>query len=190
MEIEVFLCVADYHRIAPELSRTRYAFANACHAAWEQMGYRVNLLRGEGLGFRRERRIQAEAKAQGKVYIVADDDCLPDPRSVISDDSLWRLSHFAVLSFWPVNAKLNPWTPKGYAPYEDREVMEHVSVGGIRVCRKGAMKYWPPCPDDKGYDGIEAEVLRADNWKVGYLKTAQMLHLGEGFSTVWPTSKS
>jgi hypothetical protein len=70
--------------------------------------------------------------------------------------------------------------------YEDHDVIEHVSVGGIRVMQAGAMKDWPQMePGIAGYDRVQADYLRSKGYRVGYLKRFVMNHVGEGHSTVW-----
>lgn len=115
---------------------------------------------------------------------------------------------FGILSAYPQNCTIHPWTPgeevvvcfcgrlsmcpacngRGHyktsrTVYEDLQVMEHVSVGGLRFCRKGVIERWPPRdPDAAGYDMIQADYLRSLDWRVGYLQHVRAIHYGEGHS--------
>lgn len=76
----------------------------------------------------------------------------------------------------------------GYYTRGDKEVMEHVSIGGIRFVRRGCMKEWPPMVEwNHGYDGVQAEALRERGWRVGFVRDIKFEHLGVGESTVWVT---
>lgn len=73
------------------------------------------------------------------------------------------------------------------------EVMEHISVGGIRFCRKGLIEKWPPRDAEcMGYDLIHSDALRDVGYRVGYLQHVRMEHLGEGKTELWrqPVSAS
>lgn len=104
--------------------------------------------------FQRERRIYADEVSQTDPYILADDDCLlPSYLELFQAVNVFRYynerilrdsNRFAVLSLIPSNAPISEWTPEDYTPFSDDIVMEHVSVGGIRICRKGLLKNWPP----------------------------------------------
>ena len=181
--MEVFLCVADYWRICPDRARLRYAFANACHAAWDRIPrVKVEVLSGKGIVFQRERRIEAERRATGEIYCVADDDCLIHAGAAAVDEARRQADRhpaFATLSATPQNANIRDWTPEEYTPQSDDAVQEHFSVGGIRFMRKGAMTEWPPLTG-KHYDGTQCQWLREHGWRVGYLRGVTMLHLGEG----------
>ena len=131
----------------------------------------------------KSRRVRADNLASGRVYILADDDCLPQLKPFVL--SAWNLAmsmsgQYGMLSLMPDNANIYPWSEGE----EDRNVMEHVSVGGIRFCVKGAMEKWPPM-EGPGYDRTHADQLRRQGLKVGYFKDFKMTHLGEGSSTVW-----
>jgi len=136
--------------------------------------------------FNRERRINAEQEAKGPVYILTDDDMLPQGDAFVKRGLDVMAGHpdFAILSAWPEPATIHPWTSEGYTPYEDYEVMEHVSVGGLRFCRKGALTKWPSA-DGPGYDMEHCIALRATGHRVGYMKHVRALHLGEGKSELW-----
>ena len=137
--------------------------------------------------FQLARRVIADHLAETDPFVLADDDCLPEYfGGGDACDIALRHGRFAILSALPRNATIHPWTPTStiHEVYEDAEVLEHVSVGGIRVCRKGALKDWPPM-DGPGYDAAQAEALRAIGRSVGYFKNLTCEHLGES-STVWP----
>jgi len=139
------------------------------------------------------------------------DDCL-----VKGIAALRTHTDFGILSAWPANCTINRWEPgeesmrclvclgvaksRGcgncggagwfsftYQPFEDLSVMEHVSVGGLRFCRKGLLEEWPDYSGQGGYDGVHSLALRKAGYRVGYLQHARAVHLGEGKSTVWNT---
>lgn len=185
--LEVFFCTC------PNGSE-RDAIADSCLAIWNVMDVEVFLMTPEALNcsayeFQSKRRIMADRYSKRDVYIVADDDCIPyDIEKAVH--ALRSHAEFAILSLWPSNAEINRWTPEDYEVVEDLDVMEHFSVGGIRVCRKGAMmKGWPP-QMGKGYDTDHCEALRACGWRVGYSQHSRMFHAGEGKSTLWYPSSS
>lgn len=185
--VDVFFCTAATD---PE----RMGLARRCQLEWEKMDapLRLHVLTPRLLGvsreeFQRERRIYADSNSQHHFYIVADDDCFPKGRCV--GQLLAALAahrEFAILSALPENCNIVRWTPEGLSVFNDPDVMEHVSVGGIRCCRQRAMRFWPPM-DGPGYDRIQADALREWKWRVGYALKATMFHAGEGRSTIWPT---
>ncbi len=164
--------------------------------AWRRLGANPQLLctsSKEPKPFQRERRIQADQKG-GDFYILADDDCLPDISQKdfipVGIDVLRAHPQFAMLAPLPSNENIIEWTPDerdGHKTANDEEVMEHVSVGGIRFCRKGALKVYPPMDKDyAGYDGIQGNAVRKAGMRVGFIRELHFDHLGAGKSTVWP----
>lgn len=152
----------------------------------------------DSTSFQRERRIYADVNSTD-IYLCVDDDCLlasPEPFIEKAVDVLRRHADFGILSVWPSNSELHPWTPGpeelarncvGGRVYEDDEVMEHVSVGGIRICRPGLLKDWP-LMTGRTYDSQHCAALRAAGYRSGYIKPhiALMNHLGRNYSQVWP----
>lgn len=146
--------------------------------------------------FQRERRMRAEEDARSDIYVCADDDCLITGEDQIiarAKDIMDRHPQFAILSLWPVNATIYRWTPGikdlercvDGSVYEDEEVIEHVSVGGIRFMRKGAMKEWPPIePGSAHYDRIQCDYLRSIGYRCGYFLDIGMNHIGENYTTL------
>lgn len=141
----------------------------------------------EARNFQSYRRVQADVDAQSPVYVVADDDCIV-PESGFVDECirvLERHRDFGILSLWPENATIHPWTPEVYEPFADIDVMEHVSVGNVRFCRKGLLAgKWPDQPGP-GYDKEQCAKLRELGYRAGYFRNHKMFHLGEGKTTVW-----
>ena len=146
----------------------------------------------------RQRRIDADEMATSDIYVLADDNCLPQEEEFLSEALLdmeamyitetpWTVSYFGMLSLWPGNATIQEWTssPPEHWIILSSKTIEHVSVGGIRFCRKGLLPTWPPMGDGPGYDRIHADALRELGYRVGYFKHLTMTHLGEGRSTVW-----
>lgn len=138
------------------------------------------------LDFNLHRRIYAETYSESDPYIVTDDDCIPDIYDFApAVDVLLHHPEFSILSWWPENANIEKWTE--IKSYEDSQVLEHVSVGGIRMCRKGHIVHWPEA-DSPGYDRTQADEIRRRGRKVGFFKEFSMLHLGEGKSEIWKQS--
>lgn len=129
--------------------------------------------------FNRLRRVYADQVAKGD-HIVADDDAIPlcDIREAFG--MFQRYPDFGTLSLWPEPCVIHPWTE--IEAFEDDEVMEHCSVGVIRLCRKGMP--FPPS-ESVGYDRTHADAIRAIGKKVGLLKNYRCKHLGENKSTLW-----
>lgn len=140
-------------------------------------------VRGE---FQVERRRVAD-QLGSSLYILADDDCLFLGDVKKACELMESYTEFAILSAMPTNHNINFWMPEAYDPSLDGEVMEHVSVGGIRFCRKNSLKCWPPLIG-LGYDMAQCTALRREGKRVGYMRNQKMNHLGEGASTVWTHS--
>ena len=174
----------------------RSFMAETCLARWHlEPDTHLTELRdgGDPGGFQLKRRQLAADMADSPIYILADDDCLPEKPEPFVRDCLEILSHypeFAVLSLWPSNSTLHSWKADdipGYTPTVTEDVLEHVSVGGIRFCRKDAFTDldWPPL-QGKTYDSQEAQALRNAGYRVGYFRNFYMNHLGRNYSQVWP----
>lgn len=186
--IDVFFCSVP----EPGL---RGLMSTLCRARWYmEPDTNIHYLTPFGLKvaneeFQRFRRAWADQQAKSDVYVVTDDDCLlPAAPSLAAAASILRgHPEFALLSYCPVNADIFPWTPEGYQPFENNAVMEHVSTGGIRVCRKGAVTEWPEMlPGLRSYDAQHAEAVRKAGLRVGYMRDLKMNHLGcgRGYSQV------
>lgn len=155
--------------------------------AWlEPKDIRFTTLACTDTEFQVERRREAENMAMTDIYVLADDDCMPIGLNFFEKGVKVMEGHpeFAILSAWPSNAVIHPWTPEEGTAFEDEDVMEHVSVGGIRFCRKGAMKKWPKA-HGAFYDREQADYLRGEGWSVGLMRQVRMNHFGESYSTVW-----
>ncbi len=135
--------------------------------------------------FQRQRRIWADEHSPSEIYIVADDDCLPNapaPWASRGVEVLKRHPEFGQLASWVANSSHAPLTTPHF---EDDEVMEHASVGQIRFQRKGLLEEWPE-QIATTYDSQEAQGLREAGYKVGYIKGLEHLHLGQNYSGIWP----
>lgn len=160
-----------------------------CLAAWggrPLFHLTPKLLGVSNAEFQKARRTHADEHSDGPYYIVADDDCMPYMERVdlsLIESTMDMYPEFAILSMWPDNAIIQKWTPEDYVPYADSMVEEHVSVGGIRVCRKGLLKDWPELVGN-AYDMAQCEAVRASGKRVGYFKNLKMIHLGEGRTTL------
>jgi hypothetical protein len=197
--IDCFVCVNP-------VSELRFGMAVASIEAWRHYPVALTILHPTPGGgyyhpawntipkigvtgeFQVERRVIADTDGTS-IYILADDDCL-FLSSVGQALELMRVyPDFAILSALPINAKINRWNPENHILSHDcsmiaSPVVEHTSVGGIRFCRKGALKEWPAFRGP-GYDREHCEALRDAGWRVGYMNDVKMNHLGEGASTVW-----
>jgi hypothetical protein len=192
--LKVFLCHVPK-------SRLRRKMKDLCYERWE-MEWRQNtgfghpiVLTPESIGstekdFQRDRRIWVDSRlAKGEIYVLTDDDCLlamqpvfQYPERILS--LMTQYGEFGILSMMPTNADIYPWRPENREVIEDEEVMEHISVGGIRICVAGCLDEWPES-EYVGYDQTHCAALREAGWRVGYMKNIPMNHLGEGYSTVW-----
>lgn len=172
--MEAFLCCADYSHLPQQLASFRNACQVLSHTAWEMIpGLEITVLRGRGRQWQRERRIEADCIATGEQYWLIDDDSVPLTGA-------WAHAYspdFAIASAMPVNANISKWTPESYEPLEN----EHHSVGGVRLCKRGAMEAWPDMTKgSNGYDSIQCGHLRMVGKRVGYIPHLQYIHLGEG----------
>lgn len=180
--VDLFLC----HWPNPE----RVKWLADCVEFWNQVpgiGKIVILTPTDGVTgakFQQFRRMEAD-RMGGKFYILADDDCLPLQPEVITVGLAVLKAHkqFSILSLWPQNANIVEWTPEGYQTKNDADVLEHVSVGGIRFCRKMPFSIWPPVTR-AGYDAEHCQAIREAGYRVGYFRNLKMNHLGEGHSTL------
>jgi hypothetical protein len=186
--IDVFFCTIE------DSDELRQSMAETCEARWQMVdGVRVmgicdTMLGVSPVGFQRSRRIFADEEASGDFYIVADDDLLLPADFNLSECLRIFRAHqnYAVISLMPSNCTFSEWTPEDYIVESTPDVMEVASVGGIRFCRKGHMKEWPPMePNFPGYDKIQASQIRKQGQRCGYFRAHKAAHLGEGFSTVW-----
>ena len=182
MKREVFLCSAPR-------TEERVSIARSIHEWWKAQPVKLIILTPRSVGcdgfeFQSIRRKIAESISNAD-YIVADDDCLPMSDFEFGFEALASHQDFGIISAWPANASIARWTPEDYIPFEDSKVREVNDVGGIRVCRKGAMsKGWPP-QTRKGYDPEHCQALRMAGYRVGYSLEFKMQHLGEGNSDLW-----
>lgn len=73
-----------------------------------------------------------------------------------------------------------------YQTANNAEVMEHVSVGGVRFCRRMPFEVWPEMPagEYRGYDAAQCEAIRRCGKRVGYFRDLKMVHLGKGATTL------
>ncbi len=185
--IDVFFCQM---RRQPVL---RQRMRDLCYTRWRrEKGARIHTLSLENdapghPSSQKVRRMLAENRAESNPYVVADDDCYP-PNEPFLEEALMVLDlhpAYTILSMLPANANIEPWRPKDHHLDPNTiGVMEHVDVGGIRLCRPMPFKEWPE-QARSGYDREQCEAIRAAGKRVGYFTQIEMLHLGEGASSVW-----
>jgi hypothetical protein len=123
----------------------------------------------------RDRWITAESKAQGNIYILADDDCLP-PYNL----NLEQVSN--LFDEYPEFGMLAIGNTTEYGMYADQNIIEAGSVGGIRFLRRGMVTSWPEnfSGDDNQYAGL----MRVKGFRSAYVRRYGLQHLGDGYS-VW-----
>jgi hypothetical protein len=185
-EVEVFFCSA------PQTDE-RVQIALDCWEYWQKQNCELHFLSPETLHctpreFNRLRRVVAEEKAKNDFYILTDDDCIPivpfNECVKRATEIMVKRRDFTILSFWPVEASIERWRPEGYEVYEDLDVMEHVSVGGLRFVRKNGQLDLPTSYD-RGYDLVQADHIRRIGGRVGYFQHLRMSHKGEGHTDLW-----
>jgi hypothetical protein len=184
--IDCFFCTAPQ-------SEERQQMAERVWSFWQPIPWvRLRRVTPELLGcelkdFNRLRREFAEREATTPEYILTDDDCLPESdRDILKGVRiLEEHENFGMLSAWPKNATINRWTPENWQPYEDAQVMEVNDVGGLRFIRSGVIQFPFPESNGVGYDRTQSIAMRRRGYRVGYLKSIKMEHLGEGRSEVW-----
>lgn len=180
---DVFFCTVE-----PMGARTiRGQIRDLCRTVWTTRVQDSRLRWQYGLdipNFQVARRINADHLAEGSVYVMTDDDMMPMSADIISRglELMEKYPEFSMLSAMPASATIHPWA-EGYLC---DDVMEHVSVGGLRFCRKGILHKWPEFTGP-GYDREHCEAIREAGYRVGYMRDVKANHLGEGkmFSTVW-----
>lgn len=185
-------------------SRVRERMAALVLEWWRENGFHVELLKPMGCHdadireheYRRwvlDRHILCHSKAKSPIYIVSDDDVLPlcgwppvAPERVIREAAETMCSHpdFAMLAATLDNEDVHRWTPEGYQIYEDKDVLENQSAGGLRLVRKDAMNKFPKF-NGRDCDAPMANLLRENGWRVGYLKNLRVTHIGKEASEVW-----
>lgn len=118
----------------------------------------------------------AESLAQSKIYILADDDCLPPPDldCAYVESIFDRLPDFGLLAIGNPN--------RDYGMYTDQDVVEAWACGGIRFIRKGIVTEFPD--NFTGDDGMFDGYLKKAGYRSGYLRKWPLMHMGDGYS-VW-----
>lgn len=184
--VDLFFCSCP-------LSSTRKEIADTTMTRWKALPFpsTFHLVTPEFIDCKREdfnlmRRVYADLAARTPIYILTDDDILPvDMNSIPEAVAILEGNpEFCQLSYRPVEATFQRWTPEQYRPIYDVDVEEHVSVGGLRVCRKGVLQRWPKMTGP-GYDREYADACRAIGWRVGYYQKLFATHLGEHKSDLW-----
>lgn len=180
-------------------SLLRKHIAEACVHSWGRFPEihieRVKFYESQfvaGSPYQRQRRIDADSMActrfrESEFYILTDDDMLLLGHNSVRDGMkiLARHPEFGILSALPRNESISKWRPPDRVAFEDGEVFEHHSVGGIRFCRKGVVGQWPKMGDSPGYDGLHCSVIREAGYRVGYFTNVLAIHCGKDLSETW-----
>lgn len=193
MKTHIFFCTVP-------VTEMREAFAQACLDRWmKEPDCHITVLeagKGQEAEFQKLRRTEADRASQSPIFVCTDDDCLPDKAEPFVTEArrlMEEYPQFGILSLWPTNSNLNPWTPEPEEAarvcvdgivYEDAMVMEHVSAGGVRFMRKEILQEWPELIG-RTYDSQHCQALREAGFRSGYFKNYFMNHLGRNYSTVW-----
>jgi hypothetical protein len=130
-----------------------------------------------------EHRIRAEEWSSTDIYCVADDDCMPLGNHFLERGLIVMEGNpdFGLLAFSERGGEIGPI---GAPWFENDEVFETQSAGGIYLIRKGLIRY----PDSHPwFDDVQTgELMKAAGYKVGYMKNVQMNHFGYRLSTCFP----
>lgn len=147
------------------------------------MSYPFHYILGFTRGFQLYHRTEAERRSTTPVYCVADDDCMPLGNTFLEDAEamMHRYQDFGLLAFSDRGGEIGPLGGKWF---EDENIFETASAGGIYLMRKGIVKY--PESADWYDDVMVGDQFKAKGLKVGYLKNILMNHLGFRLSSCFP----
>lgn len=175
MSCQIFFCGVAKDDI-------RKGISEACFSRWLQSHKVVYRPAALGVsGFQTAHRIICEATSRSTIYIKADDDCMPLGERFVERalEVMERHPEYGLLAFGPTCGN---WPPSGAE--DDGEIYRTLSAGGITVIRKGILEIPPEHP---WFDDVcVGEQMKAKGYKVGYMKTVRMHHLGEYLSTTFP----
>jgi hypothetical protein len=176
--IDVFLCTYAKDPI-------RKGMFDSVRARWEQMGCDLTILDGVALGFEGKefqgiRRQIAEDNAEGEIYILAEDDCMPLGKGFIEHGLhlMGTYRDYAVISPTVLNGV---YEGPQYKPEGD--LIRANGGGGINFTRHG---YIPTKIEGFFDEAMQGEWLSKRGWKSGYALELKMNHLGAHLSTLWP----
>ena len=138
-------------------------------------------------GSERRRFLLADRLVKSDIYIVADDDCLPLTPDWVTEGEriLRRHPDFGMLCVNLEGSEI--FSPPGL--YEDENVMQTRSGGGVRFIRKGAVKHFRGYEGERGFDGPHGRSFADADWRVGFFRSLWFRHLGGGYSVVWSRAR-
>lgn len=186
--IRGFLCASVMYRWRADANANVTVFLPNLGFEFGYADFKVATIEQENM--QRDRRIKADELSNSDIYVVTDDDCMPLGVDFIARGVAVMAAHpeFGVLA--ALNIRSKTLFDNGIPPYTgtfiDEDVWECHAVGGIRFCRKGIIKEWPPSVTPGSYDCQHQEALDKAGYKAGYMLKVTMNHLGEGLSTHWP----
>jgi hypothetical protein len=198
--IDVFLCVSgDLGRDVPGwLLYLRQRMTDLCKARWEiEEGVNLRCInhllianRGYTAPFQLSRRQYAENETRSDIYVVADDDCLltSDPTVGPVVEIMEKNPNVGILALKMHNKEpMVRATVPAKELYETDDLIESHAVGGIRFCRKGIIKEWPPHSEENPYqyDSIHGPAVQAAGYVSAYTKAYSMMHVGSTYSLTW-----
>lgn len=155
----------------------RRCISETCIHAWLEVQRFTMYI--ESRAFKQRHR-WAEEAAEGKVYCLADDDCLPRP-----DLSLPRMAELFTL--YPDYGLICLADVHGNVKNPREPVIPANAPGGIRFIRKGVVTAFPQ--NFSGDDTEYHELVVKAGFKVGICPEYERLHLGLWHST-WQRKES
>jgi hypothetical protein len=116
VKIDVFFC-----SVSRPSDRLRWKMGAVCYERWKaEPGVNIRTVYPGQIGcevadFQRYRRVWADEHASGPIYILTDDDCLPQSKPFVEEcvAILGEHSEYAILSLLPTNANIMPWIRTG-----------------------------------------------------------------------------
>jgi hypothetical protein len=200
--IDVFFCTGDEGRTdCPDwILDVRRRMADLCKRRWEfEGGVNVSVHtitpwfcknRWYTAPFQLARRQYAEDHAKSYIYVVADDDCLlsSDPTVGPVVEIMEKNPNVGILALKQHNAApMVRATVPARELYETEDLIESHAVGGIRFCRKGIIKEWPPHSEENPYqyDSIHGPAISRAGYVSAYTKAYSMMHIGSSYSLTW-----
>ena len=172
--MQVFLSIPDGQ------SKVRMHIKNAVAEAWRAIPG-ATLIGGVCTAAERWRWAEEQAQAQSRIYVLADDDCLPHPKLDIQ-----RVANAMILRpEYGMIGLHNVVTPYQGRVDEDGIIEAH-ALGGVRFIRRGVVTEFPD--SFNGDDSAYWDLMNARGYRQGVAtgETFGFVHCGEWRSTWTP----